>query len=238
MNFLWDMVIRAGEQGKKEEELLFVQAEEYSPFFEQAFSCLNENRIDTDVIELNLLYRYADIFQDILGKTVHEEGVRGERELAEFQKYLIDAALHTLLYTDLRYGMTKRAMYIRRLLEELKNGAFWRRGAERFSCIESRRQSRLAALVLTQMQTGSSLRIFRRSLLVLFPDAILYQVRENKKQLLLYLKNSKTEPLQEALGFVRDIFLPISYQLRVFWEYHVGIIGIEAAMKIDEIALY
>lgn len=238
MNFLWDMAVRAGEQGKQEEELLFMQAEEYSPFFEQAFPCLNERGITSGTIELNLLYRYADIFQEILSRTLQEEMEQDGTQMPEFQKYLTDAALHTLLYTDLRYGMTKREMYIRKLLKELRSGVFWTKAAENFLSVEGSGQIRLAALALTQIQTGSSLGIFRRSLLVLFPDAILYQIRENRKKLLIYIKDQKTEEKEKAVRFIQDMFLPVSYELRVFWEYHVGIIGLPAAMKIDETALY
>ncbi len=238
MNFLWDMAVRAGDQGKQEEELFFIQAEEYSPFFEQAFSCLNEGRITSSTIELNLLYRYANIFQEILSRTLEEEMKQEGKQMPEFQKYLTDAVLHTLLYTDLRYGMTKREMYIRKLLEELRRGVFWTKAAENFLSVEGSGQIRLAALVLTQIQTGSSLGIFRRSLLVIFPEAILYQIRENRKKLLVYIKDKKTEKKEKAVRFIQDIFLPVSYELRVFWEYPVGIIGISAAMKIDETALY
>ena len=66
MNFLWDIALRAKEQGFKKEELFFKQAEEYSPYFEQSFSCVNETKVTSPVIESNLLYRFADIFQDIL----------------------------------------------------------------------------------------------------------------------------------------------------------------------------
>ena len=46
--------------------------------------------------------------------------------------------------------------------------------------------------------------------------------------------------LDEALKmqFVKDMFLPIGFELRIFWQYHFGIIGIDATMKLDEMALY
>lgn len=230
MNFLWDIVLRAQSCNRREEELFFVQAEEYSPFYEQAFDYINENCVYTNEIELNLLYRFADIFQDILA----EDG----RELQEFKKYMIDVVLHILLYTDLRHGLSIREIYIRKLTEELLDGTFWREGAKVFRLISPQKQNRLATLVLSQMQTGSSLLIFRRAVLILFPDAILYQVKADRKKLLLYLQDKPEDYKKRMIQFAQDMFLPLSYNIRIFWEYHFGIIGVEGTMNIDELAIY
>lgn len=238
MNFFWDIVLRAEEQGKKEADLFFVQADEYSPFYEQSFPCVNETEVTGNVIELNLLYRFADIFQEILSPELAEESAEADNDYSEFRTYLIDAALHALLYTDLRTGLTKRDVYIKKLIEELLDGRFWKAAASQFALIPRSRQNRLATLLLTQMQTGSSLLIFRRALLVLFPQARLYQMKGQQEQLILYLEQKPAKDNQQCLQFVQDLFLPIRYQLRVFWEYHFGVIGVDDTMRIDEIALY
>lgn len=230
MNFLWDIALKAQQQGKREEDLLFCQAKEYSPFYEQAFSCLNETIVEADVIELNLLLRFADIFQYILAED--------NSEYPQFEKYVIDAALHMILHTDIYHGVTRRDIYIRKLTEELENGTYWKKAAEEFKIIPFEKRSRIATLVLNQMQTGASVMTFRRALLVLFPNAVLYQIKADRKKLLLYLKMDKNKTDERILQFIEDMFLPISYHLRVFWKYHFGIIGVDETMKIDEIAIY
>lgn len=235
MNFLWDIVLRAREQGFREEDLFFKQAEEYSPMFEQSFSCINEKGVEKSTVELNLLYRFADIFQEIL---FPESLNLTEDEYREFREHFVDAALHTLLFTDLRNGLTKRELYIRKILEELLDGTFWKEGARNFCVIEHHKQSRLATLLLTQMETGSSLIVFRRAVLVLYPDAMLYQIKRERKKLLLYLKDKKTDVGEKKLQFVKDMFLPIGFELKIFWQYHFGIIGIDDTMRLDEMAVY
>ena len=235
MNFLWDIVLQAKEQGIEERELLFRQAREYSPFYEQSFPCINETTVDSGVIELNLLYRFADMFQDILAP---ETLGLAEGEYQEFSAYFIDAALHAILYTDLRHGLTKRELYIRKILEELLDGEFWKEASENFRQIEHLKRNRLAALLLAQMETGSSLILFRRAVLVLYPDAMLYQIKEERKKLLLYLSCPKTEVGERIIQFVKDMFLPIRFELRVFWQYHFGIIGVDETMQLDGMALY
>ena len=145
VNFLWDIALRAQVQDRAEEDMFFCQAEEFSPFYEQAFSCLNETDLPEGKIELNLFIRFASIFQDILA--------REEETPSAFGEYLTDAALHTLLYTDLRQGLSKRDIYIRKLRQELEQGIFWRDAAGVFREIPMAERNRLAALALTQMQT-------------------------------------------------------------------------------------
>lgn len=227
---MWDIALRARGQGRREEQLFFCQAKEYSPFYEQAFSCVNETKVDSDEIELNLLLRFADIFQYILA----EEG----NAAPQFRKYLIDAALHMLLHTDLYHGITKREIYIRKLMEELEDGVYWRRAAEEIQIIPFEKRGRIATLLLNQMQTGASVMTFRRALLVLFSDAVLYQIKADRKKLLLYLKDDRQENDERMLKLIRDMFLPVSYHLRVFFRYHFGIIGVDETMRIDEIAIY
>lgn len=230
MNFLWDIALRARQQGIKEKDLLFVQAQDYSPFYEQSFSCINETQVHSNTIELNLLFRFADIFQEILAENA--------QELPQLNKYLIDAALHMILYTDLHHGLTKRDVYILRILYELQQGIYWEEIAKRLEVIPEGNRNRIATLLLNQIQTGSSLKMFRRGVLVIYPDALLYQIKKDRKKLLLYLKEEKTEKDEEKLLLIKDLFLPIGYDLRVFWKYHFGIIGVEDAMRIDETAIY
>ena len=230
MNFLWDIALKAQQQGKREEELLFCQAREYSPFYEQAFSCLNETKVEEAVIELNLLVRFAEIFQYILPED--------NRQYPQFEKYLIDAALHMILHADIYHGVSKRDIYIRKLTQEIENGTYWKRAAEEFKLIPFEKRSRIATLVLNQLQTGASVMTFRRALLVLFPNAVLYQIKAERKKLLLYLKMDKNKTDERMLQLIEDMFLPVSYHLRVFWKYHFGIIGVDDTMKIDEIAIY
>lgn len=230
MNLLWDIVLRAQACGKKEENLFFTQAGEYSPYYEQSFSCMNETVVESDEIELNLLYRFADIFQEILADD--------REDLAEFKKYFIDAALHVLLYTDLHHGLSTREIYIGGLEKELLEGSFWSAGAKEFALIPLQKQERLAALALSQMETGSSLLIFRRSVLILFPGAVLYQFKADRKRLILYLTDQPDEYKKRMLQFVQDMYLPLSYEICVFWEHHFGMIGVEGTMVIDELAIY
>ena len=66
MNYIWEILLRARAQGLSDNELFFAQAEDCSPWYEQSFPCLNEDTVTGPVVEINSLYRFSEIFQDLL----------------------------------------------------------------------------------------------------------------------------------------------------------------------------
>lgn len=230
MNFIWDIVLRAKKSDLTEQKLFFHPAQECSPWYEQSFPVLNEDTVEGPEIEYNPLYRFDALFHDLLREEFDE--------LPEFRKYLFDAVSHLLVQIDLHHGLTKRDFYIQRLLCELESGRYGPSVAEHIRSIQKEKRNRLAALALTQIQTGSNLLLFRKAVLVLFPEAMLYQERYDAKKILLYVGMAKTEELEQSIQFIEEVFLPVSFHLRTFWEYHFGVVGVDAVMKIDQIEIY
>ena len=50
-------------------------------------------------------------------------------------------------------------------------------GPAHLQAVDPDRRERLSSLALTQLQAGSSLLLFRKAVVLLFPDALLYQER-------------------------------------------------------------
>lgn len=230
MNFIWDIALRAKQEGKQEKDLFFLQAKDKSPHYEQAFSVLNQKTVETKEIEINALYRFSGIVQELLHRRI--------TEAAEFEKYLFDCIMHILLYIDLHHGVTKRDLFLQVVMREVLEGTFGEEAANSYRQMESTIQNRLATLILAQLETGSSLVLFRKAILVLYKGAILYQVKTEKKKLLLYIDQKRTEKQEQKVNFIIDMFLPLNYEIRVFWHYHFGVIGIEDTMKINQIKIY
>ena len=55
MNYIWEILLRARANGVQDETLFFAQAKECSPWYEQSFPCLNEDRVTGPVVEINSL---------------------------------------------------------------------------------------------------------------------------------------------------------------------------------------
>ena len=230
MNFTWDIVLNAKRHGTDESELFFRPAKDRSPWYEQAFPILNETRAEGPEIEYNPLYRFDAMFHDLLREDLTESPL--------FQEYFFDAVSHFLVQVDLHHGLTKRAFYVRCLMREMESGGFGPSIAAHLQAVDLDKRERLSSLALTQLQTGSSLLLFRKAAVLLFPDALLYQERYEPKQLLLFIADKKDERLEHHTQLIEELFLPINHRLRVFWEHHFGVIRVEATMHTDDIEIY
>lgn len=230
MNFIWDIVLNAKQNGSSEENLFFRPAKDRSPWYEQAFPMLNETKAEGPEIEYNPLYRFDSMFHDLLREDFTDDPTA--------QAYLFDAVSHYLVYLDLHHGLTKREFYVRRLMREMETGGFGPSIAAHLQAVNPEKRERLAELALVQIQTGSSLVLFRKAVVLLFPDALLYQERKDPKQLLLFVAHKKNERLEHHMKLIEEMFLPISHRLRMFWEYHFGIIGVDITMYADNIEIY
>ena len=65
----------------------------------------------------------------------------------------------------------------------------------------------------------------------------------NQKTKLLHLarmllrQTDEDHPLT-VTQLIEELFLSISHRLRVFWEHHFGVIGVDATMYTDNIEIY
>lgn len=226
MNYIWDILLRARDQGFSDADIFFVQAKDCSPWYEQSFSCLNESQVSNPIIEINTLYRFANIFQELL----HEEA------RTELRQYLLDVAVHILADRELLSGLNLQDFYVQKLMLEMRSGTLGEGLARMCSVFNYDEQRKLAALLLLQYQIGSTLSIFQKAVTQFYPDCLVYQVKNEPEVILLYLGlPASEEPRVHAL---QELFLPVRYNLRVFWEPHFGVIGVDATMHTDYIEIY
>lgn len=94
----------------------------------------------------------------------------------------------------------------------------------------------MASLLLAQYETGSSLLVFRQALTALYPQAMLYQLKPHPEQLLLYLGLANAD--RRIVQMLEDLFLPLQYQVRIFWTKHFGVWDVDATLVFDEIEIY
>lgn len=56
--------------------------------------------------------------------------------------------------------------------------------------------------------------------------------------LLIYIGKSKTDRHEKQVKFILDMFVPIDYNLELFWDIHFGIIAVDETMEINEFVIY
>lgn len=226
MNYIWEILLRARANGVLDENLFFAQAKECSPWYEQSFPCLNEDTVTGPVVEINSLCRFSSIFQELL----HEMGN------SEYLRFLFDVGIHVLADQETMSGVSKRDFYVQKLLRDMEKGEFCTSVSQTFQTLSDAQKHSVASLLLAQYETGSSLLMFRQSLTLFYPQAILYQLKLHPEQLLLYL--GLTNANMEIIQMLQDLFLPLQYQVRIFWSKHFGVWDVDATMIFDEIEIY
>ena len=177
-------------------------------------------------MEINTLYRFSWIFQELL----HEQ------TRTELRQYLLDIAVHLLADRELLSGLSSQDFYVQKLMLEMRDGTLGEGLARMSNVFTHDERRKLASLLLLQYQIGSALSTFQKAVTQFYPDCLVYQVKNEPEEILLYLGLPSSEgPRIHAL---RELFLPVRYQLRVFWEHHFGVIGVDATMRTDNIEIY
>lgn len=111
MNYIWDLLVRAGRSGIKRSDIHFVPAKVYSPYMELSHADLNAAAVEQEV-EVNPYYRFYDIFRDLFDPNNAED--------SELRETLFDLIIHFLAELDLMQGMNKREYQIRFTLREMQ----------------------------------------------------------------------------------------------------------------------
>lgn len=155
---------------------------------------------------------------------------------SEYLRFLFDAAVHVLAAQETMMGLSKRDFYVQKLRRDLLAGEFCGSVAQTVQAFSDDRQRGVASLLLMQYETGSSLLMYRKALTYFYPDAMLYQLKAHPEQLLLYL--GLTDADRQTVQMLEDLFLPLQYQVRIFWTKHFGVWDVEASLVMDEIEIY
>ncbi|WP_367565194.1 hypothetical protein [Lacrimispora sp.] len=230
MNYLWETLLQAKNQGLKGSEIRYELAERYSAYIEVSGSCLNQEYLEPGAaVEINPYYRFFDIFKDLFPP---DPG-----EFPKLRENLTNLILHQLAENDLRSGMTKEEYYKKMLYQDIQNGSFGGTVKENFKLFCREEREIILSGLLRQYETGSSLDIFLDMMQSLIKNNIVYQNNYNSLELLVFIGQKKGETLELKMDFLIRMFVDIPYHVELFYEHHFGIIGMEEAMVIGETIL-
>lgn len=235
MNFIWDIALQAQRDGFPLEDLFFQPSADPSPCYEQSFTYLNQKHIRDPRIEINPLMRFSEIFQYLLHPDVF---YYLEEESQQFILYAFDAIVHILTEIDLCHGITKREFYVRRVRKEFQAGVYGKKAAEDYATLDKEQQLAMADTMLNVMKMGSSIHSFCAIMKQIFPGCVIYQVKKHPQILYVYIGRERDVSLEKQWNLLKDTFLPLDIEVRVFWELHFGILGVDATMRADAIAIF
>jgi hypothetical protein len=229
MNYIWDLLIRAGEKGIPESSITFVPAQSYSPYMELSLNELNATEIGQQV-ELNPYYRFETLFKNWFHPDVQED--------EEMRTVLFDMIIHFLAQIDMYEGMTRREYEIRFLLHDLEQGIFGPEVAQHMAMLNRDEQEQLGEQLLRLHETGEPIALLRQLLRRWFPRSLIYVNRDERQEMLVYIGQPDNDRNRSRVQILLLLFVPILFDVRMYWAHHFGLVGTDETMKIDGIALY
>lgn len=230
MNYIWEIALRLQEKNIDKGTVFYRQAEDFSPYYEQAFPCINETDCQDQVVEVNGLYRFDEIFGGLLSPNLEGD--------EEFKEYLFDILIHYLTEIDLLKGLSKREFYIRKIKQNIMQGHYGQKTKGYFRQMEESLQYILCGHLLQQFQTGSSVLMFSKTVRALFPDAIVYKNNINMKQILVYVGEKQSNEVSVKMELAVGMFLPIGYHIRMFYEHHFGIMDVPETLELGNVEIF
>lgn len=229
MNYIWEALLAAAENGMKEKELRFLAARDPSPYVEVSFADLNTTVLENPEIRVNPLYRFSCVFSEIFSPDV--------REYSETRELFLDVFLHDIARTDLLSGMHRQEYYFLLLGRELEEGAYGKQAAEAFALFDVRQQRRILSSLTGLYRSAHYKEIFRELVTALYENAIIYEERDRSEVFYLYVGRWETEAERKRIRFLADTFLPLNTEVKVFYDSHFGILDLEETMMTDRILL-
>ena len=194
---------------------------------------LNGQGIENPEIKLNPLYRFAREFSAVFD--ANREGFENTREI------FFDSFIHYIVQADLRQGMSKQEYAMNGFLRDFAEGVCGSQAAEAIRQLRQLGKEKLNSilrLVVKLYQCGSSVYLFNEAVMCIYPKAFIYIHNEGEVEVLVYLGMKESEEEEKRLEFLQGIFLPVNVLMRLFWEHHFGIIGIDETMVMGDMVVF
>ena len=230
MNYMWEALLYGEEHGLTKNSIRFVPSGISNPYREVFFTNVNKPIISENPIEVNAYYRYSSVFGPLLTEDIER--------YSEFQHVLFDILAHYLSELDLRSGYSRIYYYIRFLCNDISSGLFGQENAERINYFSRSEKQLVSAGLLHLYQVGTSTRLVASLLRELYPSSAVYLDAISVIQLLIYIGKKEDKKLTEQLATICYLFIPADYSVKLFWEIHFGLIGVDETMEIGSIMMY
>jgi len=227
---MWEALLLSEELGYGKEYVRFKPSQIANPYREVFFEYFNKPVLTGEPIDVNAYYRYGAVFGALLNVDMDE--------YPELQEVMFDILAHFLSEQDLRSGLSKGEYFAKFLREDVLAGTSGEENAKRLMQF-SKKQARLVlAGWLRTHVVGTSMKLFAQLLMALYPNSIVYLDARGVRELLVYVGKKKTPALTAQLELLLDLFVPVDYDVKLFWEMHFGLIGTEETMEIGNIMMY
>lgn len=228
MNLIWEVVLRAKEENISLNNIRFERAEKFSPYLEVINETLNFNGL-TPTIQINPYFRFNNIFDSLVDN--YDENI-------ETKSAFFDIILHLIATLDVKSGLSKKDYYGLFLKRDMDRNSLEFTEYDALSCFPYSQRRYVLESLVKLYTTGFSLKLLETLLQRLYPHSIIYLDTVDKRTLLLYLGQEKTKELEKQVEFLISAFLPIDFDVELFWEMHFGIFDVNETMIMEEFVIF
>ncbi len=229
MNYIWNVLVRAKQREVGLEEIEFKLPAIYSPYMELSPEEINFTEVPEE-IDVNPYYRFYEIFKDLFNPNYLRH--------QELREVFLDLTLHFLGQIDMLQGMNKIDYYKQFIYQDIKDGQFGETVKEGIDQFSRREKNIVLENICKFYKVGKHIYHLRDTVKRVFQGSILYVVREEINEVLLYVAAPKTTANQQKLEVIKTLFLPLEFKIATYWEYHFGVIGVAPTMEIGKTAIY
>ena len=231
MNYIWELVIRAGNNGIDTDLIEYRCGQPFSAYMELSFNEINERGIPLDEpVEVNPFYRYYKIFKKLLDPNLNEN--------QEVVDAVLDISLHHLSDIDVLMGMNKREYYINFVIEDMKNGCLGSHIQKNIKVFTRDEQVIIADSLLALYSTGEEVNLLKESVKRIFKGAYIFSNAEERDEVVFFLRTKKTEEKEEKMALLQYLFLPFKCTCEIYWERIFGIIDVPELMVMGAMVQY
>lgn len=212
---------------RDKDKIRYQQAKSYSPYSE-FFGEWMEEKQGLTYLTFNAFYRFGNIMEALYEETPMP---------AEHRNFLFDLYVHYLIELEFRSGLTQREYDIHYLMKRIEEGEYGGIAAGLFLSLAANEKYYVAHVMLHQEKTGASVEKYVDVLTALLENSIVYKNKFNTKELLLYVGNRENERDRKKIVLINELFQPLGYCLKVFWDRHFSVLDEKQTMEIGEIEL-
>lgn len=221
------------------EQVRFRQAEFYCPYREFDNDCVKIKEDGTKEIAINGMSR----LEEILFPLLKEESLDQQTK-----EWYFDVIVHYLMKLRFREGVTVKEYRIRMLMADLINGNYGDTVGDIYKKLNSEKQYRIAEALYRQKTMGASIELFSDIFVKIVPKSVLYKNKLETSVLLCSMVKgtgdeyedikTPTKSRPRVVWLLEQLFLPLGFELQLYLDSTIGILGESRTMIPENMVLF
>lgn len=233
MNYLKDIIIESKYRKIEKQKIKYYMPNHISPYLEINEQNLNLLTIDNEkenLIGVNPYFRNEKIFWDFLSPNL--ECFKGIKDL------LFNILCHLIAETDYYY-IQRLSDFDKKLIENavLSNDYGEEIRDIYLGFLETEKKYVIEELY-KMYKLGLNMERLISIVNELFPGNISYDYKEEKDVLSIFLPYKENDVNKRKFELIQVLFVPINLKVKIYWQYHFMVIGIDEMSKLDNCKIF